>query len=299
MGHNISSSLRCNFCEKKTTEIGYVCVDQPELKVLKCDTCSLIQLSDFSHIDDSYYSSSYYPATLALARERERDWNQKRLSILKEHIPGLSNLNTLDLGCGHGGFLEQAQGLFNTLVGFDLCSQHCEVLNREGWRCVNTLVDVPPGEINLIVMFHVLEHVKRPSEFLRDLQRRFYKVNTFVIEVPNTEEALNSLFDCQSYGANHYSSEHLYYFSYNTLQQVVEDAGLECTLQTGFQRYSLANNFGWLAQGKGGGQFYYNIFNAQDLNFQYEKVLVQSRIADSILFFCRPKNINSAMSSVD
>jgi hypothetical protein len=72
----------------------------------------------------------------------------------------------------------------------------------------------------------------------------------------------------------------------------VEDAGLECTLQTGFQRYSLANNFGWLAQGKGGGQFQYDIFNDQDLNNQYEKVLVQNRTADSILFICRPKNIN-------
>jgi ubiquinone/menaquinone biosynthesis C-methylase UbiE len=293
MGHNISSSLRCNFCGKATTETAYECVDQPGLKVLKCDVCNLIQLSDFSHIDDSYYSSSYYPATLALARERERAWNQKRVLILEEHIPGLSNLKVMDLGCGHGGFLEQAQGLFDTLVGFDLCSQHCELLNREGLRCVNNLVDVPPGEIDLIVMFHVLEHVKNPSEFLRDLQRRFYNVDTFVIEVPNTEEALNSLFDCQSYRVNHHSSQHLYYFSYNTLQRVVEDAGLECTLQTGFQRYSLANNFGWLAQGKGGGQFQYDIFNDQDLNNQYEKVLVQNRTADSILFICRPKNINA------
>ena len=289
MGHNISSDMRCNFCGKKSKDTGYVCADQPELKVLKCEACGLIQLSDFSHIDDSYYSSSYYPASLALARERERDWNQKRVLILKEHISDLSKHNALDLGCGHGGFLEQAQGLFNSLVGFDLCSQHCEELNREGWKCVNTLADVPPGEINLIVVFHVLEHVKRPSKFLRDLRRKFYKVDTFVIEVPNTEEALNSLFDCQSYRDNHYSSGHLYYFSYTTLQRVVEDAGLECTLQTGFQRYSLANNFGWLAQGEGGGQFRYNIFNDQDLNFQYEKVLAQNRIADSILFVCKPK----------
>ena len=294
MENNISSPVVCNFCGKNTTETGYTCVDQPEPKVVKCNACGLIQLSDFSHIDNSYYSSNYYPATLALARERERDWNQKRVLIPKEHIPGLSNLNALDLGCGHGGFLEQAQGLFNTLVGFDLCSQHCEALNKKGRRCVNNLVDVPPGEINLIVMFHVLEHVKNPSEFLRDLQKRFCKVSTFVIEVPNTEEALNSLFDCQSYRVNHYSSQHLYYFSYNTLQRVVEDAGLECILQTGFQRYPLANNFGWLAQGKGEGQFRFNMLNDQDLNFQYEKVLVQNKIADSILFVCRPKNIKSA-----
>lgn len=288
MKHNISSSLRCNLCGEKATETGSVCEDQSDLRVVKCDVCSLIQLSDFSHIDDSHYSSSYYPATLALARDRERDWNQKRVSILKKHLPGLRNRNTLDLGCGHGGFLEQAQGLFNSLVGFDLCSQHVEILNGEELRCVNNLADVSADEIDLVVMFHVLEHVKHPSEFLRYLQRKFYKVDSFVIEVPNTEEALNSLFDCQSYRANHYSSEHLYYFSYNTLQRVVEDAGLECILQTGFQRYSLANNFGWLAQGKGGGQFHYNIFNDLDLNLQYEKVLVESRTADSIFFICRP-----------
>ena len=293
MGNNISLSLCCKFCGKKTTETGYICLDQPELKVVKCDECNLTQLSDFSHINSNYYSSNYYLTSLALAREREKDWNQKRALIIKKYIPGLSNLNALDLGCGHGGFLKQAQGLFNTLVGFDLCPQHCEELTKEGWSCVNSLVDIPSEEINLVTMFHVLEHVKNPSDFLRDLQRKFDRTNTFVIEVPNTEETLNSLFDCQAYRANHYSSQHLYYFSYKTLQQVVEDAGLECILQTGFQRYSLANNFGWLAQGKGGGQFSFNMFNDRDLNFQYEKVLVENKMADSILFFCRPKSIKS------
>ena len=292
MERNSLSTPRCNFCGNSTTATGYRCGDQPKLEVVKCDVCGLTQLSDFSHIDASYYTFSYYPASLASARKRERDWNQKRVLKLKKHIPDLDKLNVLDLGCGHGGFLEQAQGLFNTLVGFDLCPQHCEVLNREGLKCVNNLDDIFPEEINLIVMFHVLEHVKNPSEFLSDLQRRFYKAKTFVIEVPNTEEPLNSLFDCAPYRANHYSAEHLYYFSYDTLQQVVEDAGLECILQTGFQRYSLANNFGWLAQGKGGGQFHYDIFNDQDLNVQYEKVLVQRKIADSILFFCRSKSVN-------
>jgi hypothetical protein len=57
---------------------------------------------------------------------------------------------------------------------------------------------------------------------------------------------------------------------------------LEVVVETQLQRYSLANNLGWLSQGKGGGQVAWDFFNDEVLNSHYERVLVSQKLADSV-----------------
>jgi len=178
-------------------------------------------------------------------------------------------------------FLRLAGGLFSNLTGFDLSPRMCRLNTDEGRACVCRLEDVPEG-IDTLLLFHVLEHMPEPWKSLEALLAFFPKVTRVVVEVPNTGELLNSRLDCPTYRQNHHSADQLYYFTQTTLARVLERAGLFPVLATQHQRYTLANNLGWLAEGKGGGQHRHPQFNDAALNEAYERVLVENGLADSL-----------------
>ena len=135
-----------------------------------------------------------------------------------------------------------------------------------------------------------LEHLIKPWEFLAFIQKQFKLADTFVIEVPNTDEILKTIYKNEAYSKNHYHSEHLYYFNSKTLRQIVEFANLEVIFDSQMQRYSLANHLGWMLNNKGGGQDIFEFLNDEKMNNNYEKVLVSRQLADSVFFICKTNN---------
>ena len=276
----------CRYCGSSLILNGDHCSDNSEILVGSCPACGLTQLATFGHISvDHYKADTYFPLDLEAWRQREQRWNIKRLRKLLEYMPDICNLRVLDFGCGSGGFLYQTQGLVHNLIGFDLSSRICDEHCKAGFECYDKLEDVPK-DIEVIVLFHVLEHIPTPWDLLSDLSKRFPSCKHFVIEVPNNDEALLSIFRSEAYQRSHYSTEHLYYFTPVTLRNVVARAGLMPIIETQLQRYTIANTFGWLRHNAGGSQDVWRCFNDEQLNDQYERVLVEQGAADSIFFIC-------------
>lgn len=281
--------MTCRFCGNPLVATGDVCNDREDLRVGKCEACKLVQTMSVDHVQIEHYTSAaYLPGDLDQARERERSWNVKRVAYVKELIPDHASRHVLDFACGHGGFLQQAQGVFASVIGFDVSPRLCRKHLAAGYRCTSDIEELP-RDVDLIVLFHILEHLSAPWDMLMDLQERFSKVSTYVIEVPNTDEALNSIFRSQAYRRNHFSADHVNYFTNDTLRMVVERAGLEVVVDTQLQRYTLANNLGWIARDEGGGQDLWPAFNDAALNEHYEKALMSQHAADSIFLVCRPQ----------
>ena len=173
-------SKKCRLCKHTLISTGSFCVDRNDIYVLQCSECDLIQLSDFSHIDKSYYSSEKYVTDyielnkmkdLSAARGREASWNKKRLGLIKSYIPDYNNMNILDYGCGHGGFLEVGWGKFKDLVGYDVSKYYKDDALKNGWKVVNKLDDLKIDP-DIIVLFHVLEHLKRPWKLFTEFTLR-------------------------------------------------------------------------------------------------------------------------------
>ena len=100
----------------------------------------------------------------------------------------------------------------------------------------------------------------KANERLEQLQKNFPQAETFVIEVPNDNEALSSLFNNKAYRKNQHSSEHLFYFNSQTLRNIIESSKIEIQVETQLQRYTLANHFGWLKNQERGGQDIWEMF---------------------------------------
>ena len=288
------NNLTCRYCGSGQSRLGEVCGDNPSLKVLRCEVCALTQLSDFSHIDEEYYSSDQYIDdvlsincldNISAASEREREWNKKRVNMIREYLPQSAEYTVLDYGAGHGGFVKEAKGLFNEVIPLDVSKTYRHYYELNGWNSVASLADLDL-KIDMVVLFHVLEHLREPWSVLSEILALLGAVKFVVLEVPNTEEALNAVLKSSDYKKVHYSSDHLYYFTFSSLRKIVEHVGLRIVQETGYQRYGLANNISWLIEGRGVQDPGLTIFDDFGLNDRYEKVLVQRQLCDSIFFIC-------------
>jgi 2-polyprenyl-3-methyl-5-hydroxy-6-metoxy-1,4-benzoquinol methylase len=120
-----------------------------------------VQVDGSHHVPEQCYAADDYWGDLEAARQRERTWNQKRVQLLRHYIQGITEANILDYGSGHGGFLEAGTPIFRNLLGFDLNKRVCQAHRASGWRCINSPKEIP-HDIEVILLFHVIEHLPKP-----------------------------------------------------------------------------------------------------------------------------------------
>lgn len=141
---------------------------------------------------------------------------RKVLDILKARYPKGSKL--VEVGCGKGDFLEmlQADGSF-VASGYDGAYEGNNPVIEKRFLSASDRLDA-----DLVILRHVLEHIKRPHEFLRLLSEIFRSADIY-IEVPDFGwiEKHQAFFDI--------TYEHVNYFtplSLSNLFSSVKERGL-------------------------------------------------------------------------
>jgi SAM-dependent methyltransferase len=127
----------------------------------------------------------------------------------------------------------------------------------------NSGIEVVPSTSELrehydvITVFHVLEHIKDPRHFISLLADHLAENGKIIVEVPNADDALLSLYRNVPFSFFTYWSCHLYLFTRTTLTMLAKQAGLTVDYVKQVQRYPLSNHLFWLACGKPGGHKYW------------------------------------------
>lgn len=137
--------------------------------------------------------------------------------------------------------------------------------------------------MDIITLWHVFEHLEDPIGILRRLQKLLAPKGIIYIEVPNAEDALLSLYDCDAFADFTYWECHLFLFNNETLRHVIERAGMKVSFQTQMQRYPLSNHLYWLTYGKPGGHMQWSFMNRDFMDKEYEKMLVGIGKADTLM----------------
>jgi len=275
--------VNCYLCNSGSLNVRKGQVrDKPELKVLACSSCGLVTLSSFEHIQANFYEDSGMHGTEPVSMDvwlkgTEGD-DQRRFDMLRAILP---NKKLLDFGCGAGGFLNKAQFLAATVCGVEL-----EKRVQKYWK--NKVVIYPDlpcavGHYDLITAFHVIEHLSDPANMLRILAEKLSKDGRIILEVPNSEDALLTLYDSVAFQHFTYWSQHLFLFNAETLRMLAEKAGLRILTIEQHQRYPLSNHLYWLAQGKPGGHQKWNFLENTDLNTAYANALARIGKCDTLI----------------
>lgn len=258
--------------------------DMPSLKVLECDNCGLVFLSSHDHLGANHYQESRMhgptpPTMESWLRETERD-DQRRLDMLQTLIV---NRRVLDFGCGAGGFVQKAVPLVADIAGVEP-----ELRVAEFWSGkLKIRPDIEQASegmtYDVITAFHVLEHLPDPRGMLRKLAKHLAPGGQIVVEVPNSDDALLTLYACEEFQNFTYWSQHLFLFNAANLTNLAVDCGLRVVSVQHVQRYPLSNHLYWLSHGGQGGHRAWGFLDGMVLTGAYSAALAAIGKTDTIV----------------
>lgn len=278
---NEREEKKCYLCGgSDLTDTGYTLRDNSEINVLKCNNCSLYFLSSFEHINRDFYSEGkMHGASFDLNRwiNAARIDDQRRFQFLKTKI---RNKSVLDFGCGTGGFLLLTKNISSYSAGVEKqnsLKQHF----KENQLDIYESTDEINKKFDIITMFHVLEHLKDPKKELCNILKLLNKEGELIIEIPNENDALLSLYKCKAFADFTHWSCHLFCYNEKTLKRLFNDLGLKINYIKPVQRYGLANHLYWIFKGQKGGQTKWKFFNIFD--FIYKNFIKLIHKSDTLI----------------
>ena len=135
----------------------------------------------------------------------------------------------------------------------ELQQNYIDELNSSDISCVNSLDAIDDKSLDVVVSFHVIEHLPNPLETLSELMLKAVSGGQVLIEVPHANDFLLSAVDCEEFKQFTLWSQHLVLHTRESLRKTLEFVGLKDIQIEGVQRYPLSNHLNWLAKGKAGG----------------------------------------------
>ena len=204
-----------------------------------CDECSAIWLDPRPALSElgTIYPSTYYAYEMSetlspfVLRGKAFLDRMKFQSILRrlDHTPQ----SFLDVGCGDGRYMQQfaERGVAKEAIyGIDLPSPAIPKLRAKGFRVFAGRVEdcdvIEPQSIDLIVIFHVIEHVADPINVLRKLAGWLAPGGVLALETPNTSSIDHALFAGGWWGGYHIP-RHWTLFNEPSFHRALKTVGLD------------------------------------------------------------------------
>jgi SAM-dependent methyltransferase len=195
-----------------------------------------------------YYAYDYETRVSAVARWGKSVLDARKLGGILERmrrVPG----TYMDIGCGSGRYLRamEKRGLPRADIhGLELDDSVVTKLASEGFAVRRDRVEdaaLPPASLDLVTMFHVLEHVDAPDRVVQRIAGWLAPGGVLAIDTPNLDSLDRRLFPDTFWGGYHIP-RHWHLFTPETLERLLLQAGLEplaTVYQTGhsFWMYSM------------------------------------------------------------
>lgn len=144
--------------------------------------------------------------------------------IFREIPPYEGEGKILDIGCNNGLYLFILKSLGWKVLGVEINPALAEAQKELGIEVRHTALQeahFEEGSFDMVRLSHVLEHLHRPFETLREIARVLRPKGRLYITVPNQRSLAFFFFKDLWYGA----AGHLYCFSPYTLTRLCEKAG--------------------------------------------------------------------------
>lgn len=217
--------------------------------VVRCTGCGL-QLTNPQPSDTelaAIYGPNYVlvendPAGEAMVLRSKRATADYYLDLLAaDRVPAQGKL--LEIGCGQGNFLRQAANRGFDVTGVEYSQFACERAraNLEGRGRVLqgeiTVLAPEAAAYDVCVLCDVIEHVRDPAAFLREIFRLLRPGGVLLVVTPSLDSwsarALRSRW-------MEYKAEHLFYYAPETLRRQLAGAGFgDVAIKRGVKKLSL------------------------------------------------------------
>lgn len=255
-GRSASDTPTCNLCGSRDVELY---LDQGWRHVVRCRRCRLVFVDPLptpeekAEVERLAYEGEILPEVADFFRNCHRDFRSDPvIESFREGLRHLGRVATpgrlLDVGPGTGIFLHLARSEFGwSPHGVDICPE-CIDKAREEFGLELELGEFAShpwqaGSFDAVTMLDVLEHTLDPSGALARAFELLRPGGALYVVVPNQRCLLTILLDAwiraggpmRDYFLERlYVSPHVFYFSPETLRQMLVHAGFEVReLRTG------------------------------------------------------------------
>jgi len=240
--HTIKACLTC-----KGARVYYL-FSTADYRVVRCNDCGLVFLNPQPSADElgRIYGADYFLGSDTEAGRRavsEIKQATARLYLAEcRRYSGLKNGRLLEVGCGDGDFLVTAEAEGWQVTGVEYSAAACETVRsrlKTGAVHCGELpqIALPAEQFDLCVLSDVIEHVRDPLVFLREIHRVLRPGGALFIATPSID-SWSARFMKQKW--MEFKAEHLVYFDRQTLQTALAKSSFrEVVLQPGWKILSL------------------------------------------------------------
>ncbi len=242
------SVAACPVCHATTAAPRFQLLQRNE-RLVTCCECGLGALHPQPEPADltAFYPPTYYGAAgskfTSLVESAVRCAASFRIRQLLRGTPPGGRV--LDVGCGRGVALSTVANRGYEAHGFEISDIAAAGIDpRVQLRVGDQLADAafPDGHFDLVVMWHVLEHLLNPGETLHEIQRILKPGGRLAVAVPNIASWQAKLFGPAWFHLD--LPRHLYHFSPKTLRRLVKANGFQVERE---HHFSIRQNpFGWV-----------------------------------------------------
>lgn len=255
---------RCPLCGSNRTESLFEGSDflygaPIQAEIMQCRQCGLAYLWPQPDESSENYPEEYAPY---VAQQDSSDiaysiGYQRGLVRKAKLASAHQNGPLLDIGCAAGQWLAvlQSYASGHLLWGMDIRREPVKKATRlpsiEGWVGTATRLPLLDETLSVVTMWHVLEHLRYPVVTLSEISRVLRKDGTLILACPLLDSLEAEIFG--PYWAGYDSPRHLFFYSRETLQRILREAGFELSeipgVVYGFNSARISSAF-WLGRHK-------------------------------------------------
>jgi 2-polyprenyl-3-methyl-5-hydroxy-6-metoxy-1,4-benzoquinol methylase len=216
-------------------------------------------------------------------RSNEKQF-KRRLRFLSEYIT--LGKRVLEIGCSSGFMLLPLKEAGLSVVGVEPSDNFMGFLKTRGVEVYPSLEHVSAGErkrdFDLVMHFFVLEHIRKPIEFLKEALKLVASGGVMVFEVPSRSDPLLTIYNISAFQKFYWSAAHHYYFNRRSLEYILRHIAERFEIFPE-QRYDFSNHMTWALEGRPGGQGRYSSYFSAELEKEYLASMMKTGYCDTLI----------------
>lgn len=193
----------CPVCEGTKFKLFIICKDHfitdEQFEIMKCESCGLKFTANIESEEkaDRYYQSEKYIShsntskgftnLLYHAARKYMLGNKRRFA---EKISGKKRGSILDIGAGTGFFLKEMANHGWRVSGTEKSENAKKFAKEKHNLHINTPLEIKTfakQQFNIITLWHVLEHIYNPNEYIQQLIRLLRDDGVIIAALPNSD----------------------------------------------------------------------------------------------------------------
>lgn len=156
------------------------------------------------------------------------EYINQRMLFLSKFIKPKSKI--LDIGCGNGLFLEFARKQNFKSYAMDISTSIVREMQQRHFVVYKSLEEIPVNFFDVITFFDVIEHIRKPQQFIRVIKGKLKKSDIIMLTTPNCKGITAKVRPNVLTKTKTGYSDHPVLFNINSLRKFLEKEGFKVLL---------------------------------------------------------------------